>query len=262
MQLELIEQEPAAPTRETPILFIHGMWHGAWCWVEHFLPYFAERGYKAYALSLRGHGASEGRSRLRWTPLSAYVADVARVVDSLESPPVLIGNSMGGMVVQKYLEDHPAPAAVLLASVPTVGVLPVTLRVARRQPRTFLKANMTLSLFHVVGTPQLYREAFFSDQLPEARLASYHSRIQDESYRAYLDMMGFNRAHPRKVKTPVLVLGGADDNLTTAGETKRTARAYHTQAEFFAGTGHGMMLDAGWQAVADRILDWLGERGL
>ncbi len=41
-----------------PLLFIHGAWHGAWCWDEHFLDFFANNGFHAVALSLRGHGNS------------------------------------------------------------------------------------------------------------------------------------------------------------------------------------------------------------
>lgn len=132
MQLELISQEPLVRTHRTPLLFVHGMWHGAWCWAENFLPYFAQNGYNAYALSLRGHGQSDGREKLRWTSLDDFVADVSQSVDQFEHPPVLIGHSMGGMILQKYLETHQAPAAILLASGPPRGLIPATLRVARR----------------------------------------------------------------------------------------------------------------------------------
>ena len=40
------------------------------------------------------------------------------------------------------------------------------------------------------------------------------------------------------------------------------SRAYGTTAEVFPGMAHDMMLEPGWRAVADRILGWLGERGL
>jgi len=83
MQLEIITQEPPAKPHPTPILFVHGAWHGAWCWAEHFLPHFAERGYSAHALSLRGHGASAGRAQLRRTRIADYVADVAQVAGQL-----------------------------------------------------------------------------------------------------------------------------------------------------------------------------------
>ncbi len=53
MHLEVIAREPKANAHPTPLLFVHGMWHAALCWPEHFLPYFAELGYKSYALSLQ-----------------------------------------------------------------------------------------------------------------------------------------------------------------------------------------------------------------
>jgi len=262
MQLEVITREPAADARPTPVLFVHGMWHAAWCWSERFQPYFAQHGYKSHALSLRGHGASEGHERLRWTPLAGFVSDVAQVVDQLESPPVLVGHSMGGMVVQKYLESHQAPATVLLASAPPKGLIPATLRVARRHPLTFLKVSLTFSLIHNVSTPELYKEAFFSANIPGRELTAYHARVQDESFRAYVDMMALNLPRPEKVNTPMLVLGTTDDNLITSSEVEATAKAYNTRAEFFPDMGHAMMLDVGWQAVADRILGWLSEQGL
>jgi pimeloyl-ACP methyl ester carboxylesterase len=262
MQLEVISREPAADAHPTPVLFVHGMWHAAWCWSEHFLHYFAQHGYKSYALSLRGHGASEGRERLRWIPLAGFVADVAQVVDQLESPPVLVGHSMGGMIVQKYLESHQAPAAVLLASAPPKGLIPATLRIARHHPLTFLKVILTFSLIHSISTAKLYKEAFFSANIPGRELTAYHAQVQDESFRAFVDMMALDLPRPEKVKIPMLVLGTNDDRLIASSEVEATAKAYNTHAEFFPDMGHAMMLDIGWQAVADRILAWLNEQGL
>jgi pimeloyl-ACP methyl ester carboxylesterase len=111
VNLETIKEEPVSDVRSTPILFVHGMWHAAWCWSEHFLPYFARHGYVSHALSLRGHGGSEGWERLRWTSLAEYVSDVEQVVGHIGRPPVLVGHSMGGVIVQKYLESNGAPVA-------------------------------------------------------------------------------------------------------------------------------------------------------
>jgi pimeloyl-ACP methyl ester carboxylesterase len=41
-----------------------------------------------------------------------------------------------------------------------------------------------------------------------------------------------------------------------------TARAYDTEAEFFPGLGHNVMLERGWAVVAERIDAWLSGRGL
>ena len=262
MKLEIVKEDPVSHVHSTPILFVHGMSHAAWCWAEHFLPYFARHGYVSHALSLRGHGGSEGQERLRWTSLDKYVSDLTQVVDQMERPPVLMGHSMGGMIVQKYLESHNAPAAVLLASVPPRGVIQATLRFALRHPLVFMKANLMMSIFQIVSTPKLAQEALFSADMPKDQVMSYFSQLQDESYRAYLDMMGLSLPRPKRVKTPILVLGATDDRLILPSEVEATAHAYHTQAEMFPDMAHDMMLEAGWQAVADRILGWLNTREL
>ncbi len=262
MNLEIIKEEAISGARPTPILFVHGMWHAAWCWSEYFLPYFAQHAYVSYALSLRGHGGSDGRERLRWTSLSDYVSDVAQVVNQMERPPVIVAHSMGCVIVQKYLESNEAPAVVLLAPPPPYGVIAATLRVAFRHPLAFLKANLTMSMYPVVKTPQLAREAFFSEGMPEEKVRDYHSRLQDESYTAYLSMMGLSLPRPKLVQAPMLVLGAAEDGIITPGEVEATARAYGTNAEIFPDMSHDMMLEDGWRKVAERIVDWLNEQGL
>ena len=98
LQLEVLTQKPASIAKQARLLFVHGMWHGAWCWEKYFLPYFAGKGYVASAMSLRGHGKSPGRDKLRWTSLADYVADVETVVKQMGNLPVLVGHSMGGMI--------------------------------------------------------------------------------------------------------------------------------------------------------------------
>lgn len=262
MKLEILSEKPSQTRHPTPVLFIHGMWHGASCWAEHFLPYFATHGYAAYALSLRGHGNSEGRERLWWTSLADYVADVTQVVNQLEKTPVLVGHSMGGMIIQKYLESHQTPAAVLLASAPPKGLGTLTVRLARRHPSVFLKTMFTMSSYQGIATLALCREMLFSADIPTQELDMWHARMQDDSFRAYLDMMFLNLPQPKLVKTPMLVLGGDKDMAILKHEVESTAREYGTQAEMFSGIAHDMMLEARWQSVADRIIGWLGDRAL
>lgn len=261
MRIELISREPASgPAGQPLLLFVHGAWHGAWCWEEHFLPFFAAQGFSAHALSLRGHGASERPHRFKTMRVAQYVADVVQVVARFPTPPVLIGHSMGGLVVQKYLERHPASGAVLLASVPPRGVLRTTLAIAGRHPLRFVRGNLTWSLLPIVDTLALTREAFFTPTTDDTIVRAALQRIQDESYWAFLDMIAFSLPRPGQVlrrPVPVLVLGAAGDGIFTPAEIRLTARAYHTEAELFPSMGHDMMLDGGWQAVADRILSWL-----
>jgi pimeloyl-ACP methyl ester carboxylesterase len=263
MKLEVITREPESDARPTPVLFVHAMFHGAWCWEEYFLPYFTQHHYVVHALSLRGHAGSEGRERLRWTSVADYVSDLTQVVNQLPSTPVLVGHSMGGMFIQKYLQFHQVPAAVLLASLSPKGLLPATLRAFRLHPLIFIKANLTLSTYPVVGTPERYKELFFSSDITEAKLATYFDRVQEESYRAYVEMILLGLHPPGPItNTPLLVLGGANDTAISPGEIEATARRHNTRAELFPNMAHAMMLESGWQAVADRILGWLSEQGL
>lgn len=260
MKLEVISKRPSQPSSEPPILLIHGAWHGAWCWDVHFMDYFVRQGFAVHAVSLRGHGKSEGREKLRWTRIADYVEDVVTLAQSLPKPPVVIGHSMGGLVVQKYLELYTAPAAVLLASVPPSGVLATTLRIARRHPLIFAKVNLTFSLYPLVASPSLTREAFLSDSLPDEQVQRYWERMQDESFLGFLDMLAFNLPQPEKVKMPILVLGASKDTAFSPAEVEATARAYNTTADIFNDMAHDVMLEPKWESVAERISGWLKGR--
>lgn len=262
MKLEIISKYPSGSTHSTPLLFVHGASHAAWCWDAHFLDYFVQHGFAVHAISLRNHGKSEGRGKLRWMRIADYVEDVANTARQLPNPPVLIGHSMGGFITQKYLEDHPAPAGVLLASAPPAGTLPSALRIARRHPMAFAKVNLMLSWLPLISTPRLVREAFFSEDLADEQVLAYSKQLQDESFLALLDMIAFNLPKPEKVKTPLLVLGGAQDKFFSPSEIEATALAYHVPHEILPDMAHDMMLDTRWQTVAERILLWLEEQKL
>ncbi|PRC60013.1 alpha/beta hydrolase, partial [Mycobacterium sp. ITM-2017-0098] len=77
--LEVIDKGSASAAHPAPLLFVHGAWHAAWCWDEHFLTFFADRGYRALALSLRGHGGSPATKPLRSLSMADYVDDIAEV---------------------------------------------------------------------------------------------------------------------------------------------------------------------------------------
>ena len=260
LKLETIERAPKGEARQTPLLFIHGMFTGAWIWDEFFLPFFAENGYRAVALSLRGHAGSEGREGVQWYSIADYVKDVEQVAAQLATPPVVIGISMGGFIVQKYLESHDAPAGVLLASVPPTSAWPMAGRIILRYPLPLLTAIFTVRTYSVVKTPQL-ASMLFSAELPEEKLIKYHAKMQDESFRAFLDVLGLNLAHPKRVKTPLLVLG-AEQDWALGPDTKTTARAYDGQMDIVPSAGHYMVLDTNWRGAAKRILDWLKAKGI
>ena len=260
--LEVIDKGCVSESHPAPLLFVHGAWHAAWCWDEYFLNFFADKGYRTLAVSLRGHGNSPTPKPLRACSIADYVEDVSLVADSLPSRPVVIGHSLGGLVVQKYLESHDAPAGVLMASMPPRGNLGSSLRWLKQHPWHFAKIVTTGKSLAYVNTPQLARERFFSAQLPDCQVSHYATRLQEESTRIGLDCLLLNLPRPKRVTTKLLVLGADNDSAHTAKEVRATARAYRTEAEFFPNMGHDMMLEPGWAGVAERIHTWLGTHEL
>jgi pimeloyl-ACP methyl ester carboxylesterase len=263
MKLEVLTHKAQGQSRPSPLLFVHGKWHGAWCWQENFMPYFAARGYDCAALSLRGHAGSEGREKLRWASIADYVSDVEQVAGQMGRPPIVIGHSMGGFITQKYLERYPeTPAAVLLTAIPPTGLWPTTFMLLREKPLLVLKVLGTMRLYPVIETTELARWALFSKDMPDETVENYRRKMNDESFRSYLDELGLNLGRPKKVRTPLLVIGAGDDTVISGKMVRATARAYGTSAEIFPGIAHDVMLETGWERVAGRILDWLTTKDL
>jgi len=258
--LHVVTLQPATYSRPHPILFVHGAFHGSWAWEEYFLPYFASQGYEVHALNWRGHGKSAGRERLRWNRITDYVEDVVQVASSMKQRPIMVGHSMGGYVVQKYLENHYAPAGILLASAPPGGTRKSTVKTALRNPGKLIKTLMTgrVNLFnHEAGAIQ----AFFSANMDPEKIKRYVSCLQDESLLAFLDMAR-KPVQTQKIKNPMLILGAANDFFIDIHELQETARAYGTQPEVFSNMAHDMMLEAEWKRVARRMVEWLTGLGL
>lgn len=256
--LEVRVRAPAAGAalHETPLLFIHGAYTAAWCWDEHFLDWFAAQGWLSYALSLSGHGASRGRKQLDSFGIADYVNDVAEVIATLPTPPVLIGHSMGGFVVQKYLEKHLAPAAVLMCSVPPQGLMSSMFGLMFQKPGMLTDLNRLMTGGRVAI--DTLREALFAQEVDAADLQRFFQVAQAESHRAIWDMTLFNLPHPARVsRTPLKVMGAQHDHLIPASLVHMTAMTYGVTADILPGLGHGLMLERDWQRVAEHLHDWL-----
>jgi len=256
--LEVIDKGASTATHATPLLFVHGAFHGAWCWDDHFLDYFAERGYRALALNLRGHGASPLPAPINECSVFDYVQDVKTVADRLSVPPVVIGHSMGGFVVQKYLAVHQAPAGVLVASAPPTGIAPATVRVAWRHRRDSMRTRSFSKPLNFFAAPGVSRATFYHSATPDEIVDACTSRLGPESARVlYRDLLFRHLARPKQVTTRMLVLGAELDGFFTPREVAATARAYRTEPVMFPGMGHNMMLERGWDGVAHHIDSWL-----
>jgi pimeloyl-ACP methyl ester carboxylesterase len=134
LMLEVIDKGHVTEAHPSPLLFVHGGCHAAWCRDEHFLDYFASHGFRAVAVSFRAHGGSGSDKPLTKLSVADYVDDVRTAAEELESEPIVIGHSLGGFTLQHYLERFDATAGVLMASLPPRGVLRRGLRVWLKHP--------------------------------------------------------------------------------------------------------------------------------
>ncbi len=259
--LEMIDKGFATESHPVSLLFVHGACSTAQVWDEHFLDFFANNGYRAVALSLRGHGASSSSKPLKSCSIADYVEDVVAVVGNLGSPPVLIGHSMGCWVVLNYLAVQGARAGILLAPGTPRGLRRWALRTVLRHPWLILRSNTFGNPADLFSTPASAREFLFSTHTPESVITSCVARLEPESTRAARETV--NRLPDAgRVTAPMLVLGAADDGMRVDGDASAVAEIYHTDVEIFPDMGHVMMYEPGWRAVAERIDGWLAGRGL
>lgn len=244
--LELLERQPSRDDGRTPLLFVHGLGHGAWCW-EHWLDAAAEAGHPAFAVSLRGHAGSSGR--VRFARMSQYVADVVATAQSLPRPPVLVGHSMGGLVVQQALGRFAVPAGVLVAPVPAHPAVASLLAIARRHPLDALRI--------VAGGSLPLRAEYLFHELPPHEAQALSDRCGPESALAQYQLLMHRPSGPPLGGAPVLVLASPDDRLVPIRGVRSTAARYGARIEEFPGMGHDLMLDARWRQPIDAMLAWL-----
>ena len=261
-QLEILSALPKSRSpKSTPLLFVHGAYSAAWCWQEHFLAFFAEAGFPSYAVSLSGHGKSRGRKMLDQLSIDDYVRDVEEAASGLRSPPVLIGHSMGGFVVQKVLERRVAPAAVLMCSVPPQGLMASAVGLMFSKPALMSELGSVMS--GSGASRKALKSALFAQPVSDEDLNRYFQMSQLESHRALWDMAMFNLPQTHRIKkTPLKIMGAQCDHLIAASLVEMTARNYATEAEIFADMGHGLMLERDWKKPAQSILNFLLGRNL
>jgi pimeloyl-ACP methyl ester carboxylesterase len=231
------------------IVFVHGAWHGPWCW-DQVAGALVKRGHHTESVYLPGHDQPGSLARIR-TPMADYIRAVAETLSGAREPVVLVGHSMGGYVVQRYLETGRAAAAILIASVPNRGNGRANLRAFRRRPKTAMLAALTSDYSHFIRTDELVREQFFTAKTPELIVSECRRQLQNESTRA-IAAMALRRPKPRRNSTPVAVIAAAADGIYLLADQQRLAAAYGVEPLVLDG-GHDLMLDTTWPALVDAI---------
>lgn len=256
--LHLPAHGPVAAQRGDPLLMVHGAYADAWCWAPTFMPYFAARGHDVYALSLRGHGASEGRAAINAWGLADFMKDMTRAQAHIGATPVLFGSSMGGLLVQRWLTaGRDAAAAVLIGSIPPSGMTGAILRMAWTQPRNLFEVAQVAGsglagrrfLRMLVERPLRMREPDF-----------YRRHISRESSRALWELTWMPMVMPTRPPCPVLAAHGEKDRMVPLDGLDAIERYFDAERMVFEGTGHCPMLERSWEDAASRIATWLDER--
>ena len=246
------------PAGAPPVVLVHGAWHGAWCWQGNYLDAFAAAGFDTLAPDLPGHGArATGHSMLRLR-IGTYADDIERLIARLDRPPVVIGHSLGGFVVQHLMARGVAMRGVgLLASVPPGGALGATLWAMRHRTWGFVKSSLTLSLYPLVADPDKAAELFLGGDVDAQTGREFASRLQDESFLAFLDMLALALPKRPALNYPVAVIGGARDKLFSEKSQKRMARKLGAQLCRIVDAPHDVMMSKAGEESAGLFVDWM-----
>jgi pimeloyl-ACP methyl ester carboxylesterase len=199
------------------------------------------------------------------------VEQYAQVISGLDAPPIVIGHSFGGLIVQRLLGQDLAAAAVAIDPAPIKGVLLLpasALRVASIGLRNPANRNKAVAL-----TPEQFRYGF-GNALPAQESADLYDKWAIPSPAKPLfeaATANFSPRSPAKVNTanktrgPLLLIAGGHDHTVPAAIVRSTRKLYHkspavTDLQEFNDRGHSLTIDHGWREIADDVLSWLAQR--
>lgn len=277
-QLEMLrlprQTAAVATASRPPLLFVHGSYHGAWCWREHFMPYFAAAGYDTVAISVRAQGNSDRRPDQKVSnTLQGHADDLASVIQALSHPPILVGHSFGGLLVEKYVSQLGTPGAArppvagvaLLCAVPPSGNKDIVVRITKQSLVTSFKITWAFVTKSFARSASACRDTFFSADLPDAVLLRYQQALADCSPVRLLDLGALNKElplpplPPAAAGLPAFVAGGAADVVVDPPAVEETAAYFGVGSVMWSDTAHDCMLDTRWEAAAASLLLWLEE---
>lgn len=248
---------PEERKHETPIFLQHGVLHSSSCW-EQFMDYLATYGYVVHAISLPGHGESSmAKGEMNEYDVYDYLDCMNREIALISPPPVIIGHSLGGFLVLKYLETHELPGAVLMASAPHKGSWKLVFRLLRAHPIKTLKAGVKQDLR--IPSPEIAQEIFFSEDTEVDMQRFFDEELEAFSTKAAYQMIFKIRAHPEKISTPTFVIAAENDFAFSVKDEERLAEALGARFMLLHGQAHDIMLEPLWSSVVDVIDRWITE---
>ncbi|MFT3728694.1 MAG: alpha/beta hydrolase [Terricaulis sp.] len=252
----------------TPLVFVHGAFCGGWSF-ETFREPFEAAGFETHAPTLPHHESGADLEQLAATGLKDYTQSILDYVRPLSAPPVLVGHSLGGLVVQLAAMHAPVAALVLLAPSAPWGVPPTTLDEHSNQFGLALLGD-----YWRRPIPPDYRVARATtlDRLSREDARSAFARFVPESGRAIREAMQWwsdtstaSQAPVYRINAPVLGVAGGKDRVNPASTVHRiitrfpaTQAAYHEFPEM----SHWLIGEPEAPQVAALALQWLEQRNV
>jgi pimeloyl-ACP methyl ester carboxylesterase len=256
----------------TPLMLIHGAWLSARSW-DNFAEYFRNRGFDVSVPEWpRKSGDVEelrnDADEIKGLGLPEIVDHYEAQIRSLDQPPVLIGHSFGGLIVELLLDRGLGHAGVAMSPAPPKGILVL--------PFASLKAAAPAlahpSKWHGVVTLTLeeFTYAFVNTFSSEEAAAAYEKYAVPETGQIFYEA-GFANFHlhpPTEVhfkndeRAPLLIVGAEKDQTVPASLSHQQYGKYEksdAQTDYiaFPGRPHLMMVAEGWEEIAAGIESWL-----
>ncbi|HEX7435036.1 MAG TPA: alpha/beta hydrolase [Anaerolineaceae bacterium] len=253
-------------TKKT-VVFIHGMYMTPLCW-EHWVDYFQSRGYTCLTPAWPGRDQPVETLRknhpdpqLGQLTLSAVLQSMTQTIQALDEKPVLIGHSMGGLIVQLLLQRDLAAAGVVIDSAPPQGVFSISW--------SFLKSNfphinpMAAQDQPIAMSFERFQYAFANTLSAKEQRAAYDTYVVPESRRVPAESLtsvahvDFKRAH-----APLLIIAGSADHIIPASLNRTNYARYRgtdsvTDFKEFPGRTHFIIGQGQWEEVASYIQSWI-----
>ncbi|KAL0052087.1 hypothetical protein WJX82_007721 [Trebouxia sp. C0006] len=286
-ELELVEMGVRRAAQSKParplLLFIHGASHGAWCFAENFLPWFASHGHHCFAVSFRGHGTSSDQSACPDTYAQSN-NDLAHVIVSLPQAPVLIAHSMGGFFGQRYLVEladkqqylveladkqqlPPLAGVVMLASASLTACIPnMEWWHAQQSSMHAVKVIWWMMTSAVFKNASADKEMLFSQDLPDADFQRYYEQLRSgrqalpanfKELRGFLPRTEACAEAAKQLAIPIGVMIAGDDAVIMRHQVEANAAYFGVQPIVLEGVAHDLMLDTRWEQAAQTLHTWL-----
>jgi pimeloyl-ACP methyl ester carboxylesterase len=245
------------------VFLIHGTWSPGEQW-NRARAAFEERGYMVHTPTLRHHELplQEGALKIARLSLRDYTDDLVALVASLDTRPLLVGHSLGGLVVQLVAArtHHAGMVAACPAPVGPSGLNPTTLRISLahgRQLRPWAKPVYppTWELCRRIAlaqTEKVAREVFDELVCESGRVLFFELAVP------WLDRAKAARVDFAAITGPVLVIGGELDRIVPTRLARRTAARYQKGSYVeIPGSDHLVFHGDALAVTMDHIDDWI-----